>query len=98
MDSILICCRPRANARGHALRPWLEHRATELSARPGVQRTAVVHLSTPDPSSRRDLGWLLECEVDDGGGAFADTLRGLLTDMRLVGLAPVVFMREPQTA
>jgi hypothetical protein len=98
MDSILIYCRPRANGRGHTLRAWLEHRAAELAARPGVQRTAVVHLGTPDPSSRRDLGWLLECELDNAGEAHANTLRALLTDMRLVGLEPVVFMREPQRA
>jgi hypothetical protein len=98
MDSILIYCLLRGDGRGHALRAWLEHQAAELSARPGVQHTAVVHLTTPDPNSRRDLGWLLECELAIAGAARADTLRELLTDMRLVGLEPVVFTREPQTA
>jgi hypothetical protein len=98
MDSILIYCRPRGDRRGHALRAWLEHEAAELSARPGVQRTAVVHLTTPDPSSPRDLGWLVECEIANDGGARTETLGGLLTDMRLVGLEPVVFTREPQAA
>jgi hypothetical protein len=98
MDSILIYCRPRANARGETLRAWFERQAAELSARTGVERIAVVRLTTPDPNSRRDLGWLLECELANAGGARADTLRALLTDMRLVGLEPVVFTREPQTA
>jgi hypothetical protein len=57
-----------------------------------------VRLTTPDPHSRRDLGWLLECELANAGGARADSLRELLTDIRLVGLEPVVFTREPQTA
>ena len=98
MDSILIYCRPPGDGRGHALRAWLEHQAAELSARPGVQRTAVVHLTTPNPTALRDLGWLVECELASVGAARADTLRELLTDMRLVGLEPVVFTREPQTA
>ena len=98
MDSILIYCRPRGDGRGHTLRAWLEHQAAELSTRPGVQRTAVVHLTSPDPSSPRDLGWVLECELANPGSARADALRELLTDMRLVGLEPVVFRREPQPA
>jgi hypothetical protein len=96
MDSILIYCRPRDNGRGHTLRAWLAHQAAELSARPEVERTAVVHLTTPDLNSPRDLGWLVECELANAGGVHADTLRELLTDMRLVGLEPVVFTREPQ--
>jgi hypothetical protein len=56
-----------------------------------------VRLTTPDRNSRRDLGWLLECELANGA-AGADTVRELLTDMRLVGLEPVVFTRAPQTA
>jgi hypothetical protein len=96
MDSILIYCRPRGDGRGHALRVWLEHQAAELSGRPGVQRTAVVHLTTPGPNARRDLGWLVECELANAGGARADSLSELLTDMRLVGLEPVVFTREGQ--
>jgi hypothetical protein len=72
MDSILIYCRPRDNGRGHTLRGWLAHQAAELSARPGVERTAVVHLTTPDLNSPRDLGWLVECELANAGGAHAD--------------------------
>ena len=98
MDSILIYCRPRGDRRGHALRAWLEHQAAELSTRHGVQRTAVVHLTSPDPNSPRDLKWILKCELTNANGARADALRELLTDMRLVGLEPVVFTREPQTA
>jgi len=96
MDSILIYCRPRDTERRRPLRAWLAYQAAELSARPGVERTAVVHLTTPDPNSPRDLGWLVECELATTGGTRADTLRELLTDMRLVGLEPVVFTREPQ--
>ena|SRR5947207_8425270 len=96
MDSILIYCRPRDSGRGHTLRAWLARQAAELSARPEVERTAVVHLTTADPNSPRDLGWLVECALWNAGGTRADTLRELLTDMRLVGLEPVVFTREPQ--
>jgi hypothetical protein len=41
---------------------------------------------------------VLECELANAGGARADALRELLTDMRLVGLEPALFTREPQTA
>jgi hypothetical protein len=98
MDSILIYCRPQGDGRGHALREWLEHQAAELSARPEVERTAVVHLTTPDPNTLCDLGWLVECELSSTSIGRADALRDLLTDMRLVGLEPVVFTREPQRA
>jgi hypothetical protein len=96
MDSILIYCRPRDTEHRRPLRAWLAHQAAELSARPGVERAAVLHLTTPDPNSPRDLGWLVECELANADGTRADTLRELLTDMRLVGLEPVVFTREPQ--
>jgi hypothetical protein len=95
MDSILIYCRPRGDRRGHTLRAWLEHQAAELSTRPGVQRTVVVHLTSPDPSSPRDLGWVLECELTNAGSARAGALRELLTDMRLVGFDPTVFTARP---
>jgi hypothetical protein len=96
MDSILIYCRPRDDGRWHMLRGWLAHQAAELSDRPGVERAGVVHLTTPDLNSPRDLGWLVDCELANAGGACTDTLRELLTDMRLVGLEPVVYTREPQ--
>jgi hypothetical protein len=96
MDSILIYCRPRDTERRRPLRAWLAHQAVELSARPGVERAAVVHVTTPDLNSPRDLGWLVECELANTASTRADTLRELLTDMRLVGLEPVVFTRDPQ--
>jgi hypothetical protein len=96
VESILIYCRPRGSARADTLRAWLEHQAADLAARPGVRRAVVVHLSTPAPDSRRHLGWVVECEIPDAGDASAGSLRELLTDMRLVGLAPVVFVAQPQ--
>jgi hypothetical protein len=98
MDLILIYCRPRGNARAQTLRDWLEHQAAELSARPGVHRTDVVHLTTPETSTSPRRGWLLECELADAGGPPADTLRELLTDMRLIGLEPTVFKSQCQPA
>jgi hypothetical protein len=56
---------------------------------------SIVDLTTPDPNSPRDLGWLLECQLVNADGASADTLRALVTDMRLVGLEPVIFVAQP---
>jgi hypothetical protein len=95
MDSILIYCRPRANGRAYRLRAWLEHQAAELSAGPGVLRTTVVDLTTPSMGGPREHGWLLECELVDAAGPPSDALRGLLTDMRLVGFDPTVFTAQP---
>jgi hypothetical protein len=95
MDSILIYCRPRANGRAYTLRTWLEQRAAELSAGPGVLRTTVVDLTTPSTGGPREHGWLLDCELGDAAGPPSDALRGLLTDMRLVGFDPTVFMAQP---
>ena len=96
MDSILIYCRPRANARTHTLRAWLEHRAAELSAGPGIRHTTVVRLTTPSADGRREHGYLLDCELVDTACPPGDTLRELLTDMRLVGFDPIIFMAQPQ--
>jgi hypothetical protein len=98
MDSILIYCRPVGAAHRETLRAWIEHQATELAARPAIQRTALMHLSAPDASSRRNLGWLLECELTDAAGAPKDILRELLTDMRLIGLQPALFVAQPYAA
>ena len=96
MDSILIYCRPRANARAHTLRAWLEHQAAELSAGPEIRHTTVVHLTTPSADGRREHGYLLDCELVDTAGPPGDTLRELLTDMRLVGFEPIIFTAQPQ--
>ena len=95
MDSILIYCRPRAHARTHTLRAWLEQQAAGLSAGPGIRRTTVVDLTTPSTGGPREHGWLLDCEVVDAAGPPSDALRELLTDMRLVGFDPTVFTAQP---
>jgi hypothetical protein len=61
-----------------------------------VHRTAIANLTTPG-SDRGDPGWLLECELEDDAGAPSDTLRALLTDMRLVGFHPLLFTAQPST-
>jgi hypothetical protein len=90
MHVVLIYCRPGIETQTQTLRPWLEQQAAKLSAQPQVRRTAIVNLNAPG-SDRGDPGWLLECELDDDAGLPSDTLRELLTDMRLVGFHPVVF-------
>jgi hypothetical protein len=95
MDSILIYCRPRANARAYTLRAWLEHQAAELSAGPGIRRTTVVDLTTPGTGGPREHGWLLDCELVDPASPPSDALRELLTDMRLVGFDSTIFMAQP---
>jgi hypothetical protein len=96
MDSILIYCRPRASARAHTLRAWLEHQAAELSAGPGIGHTTVVHLTTPSADGPRKHGWLLDCELVDAACPPGVALRELLTDMRLVGFDPIIFTAQPQ--
>ena len=95
MDSILIYCRPRSNARAHTLQAWLEHQAAALSAGPGIGHTTVVRLTTPSPDDPHEHGWLLDCELVDAACPPADALRELLTDMRLVGFDPIIFRRTP---
>ena len=95
MDSILIYCRPRASGRAYTLRAWLEHQAAELSAGPGVARTTLVDLTTPSTAGPREHGWLMDCELVDAAGPPSGALRELLTDMRLVGFDPTVFMARP---
>jgi hypothetical protein len=97
MDSMLIYCRPRDGTRADTLAAWLEHEAAALSARPGIRRTTVVRLTTPGADDGCDRGWLLDCEVVDRGGP-PNAFRELLTDMRLVGLHPIIFVAQPQAA
>jgi hypothetical protein len=95
MRSILVYCRPRSDAT-ETLHPWLEQQAAQLSADPDVHRAAVVRVVG---QSRIDAGsgWLLECEFAGANGT-VELLRPLLTDMRLVGLQPTVFLAERQPA
>jgi hypothetical protein len=48
----------------------------------------------PDPSLPCDPGLLLACQLADADGASAHMLRELVTDLRLVGLEPVVFVAQ----
>jgi hypothetical protein len=95
MDSILIYCRPRANARAYTLRPWLEYQAAELSAGPAIGRATVVDLTTPSTGGPREHGWLLDCELVDAARPPSDALRELLTDMRLLGFDSTIFIAQP---
>jgi hypothetical protein len=95
MDSILVYCRPRSDA-SETLHAWLEQQAARLSADPDVRRAAVVRVvgqSTTDVAN----GWLLECEFTGANGT-VELLRPLVTDMRLVGLEPTVFLAERRPA
>jgi hypothetical protein len=96
VDSILVYCRPRSDSSAETLRAWLEQQAARLSADPDVRRTAVVRVAG---KSRADAGngWLLECEFTCVNGT-VERLRPLLTDMRLVGLQPTLFVSERQAA
>jgi hypothetical protein len=96
MNSILVYCRPSSDASAEALRAWLEQQASRLSAKPDVRRTAIVRVAG---ESRTDEGngWLLECEFTGADGA-VEGLRPLLTDMRLVGLQPTLFVADRQAA
>jgi hypothetical protein len=96
MSSILVYCRPPSEARAETLRAWLEQQAARLSADADVRRTAVVHVAGQSGAVTGN-GWLLECEFTGPNGA-AERLRPLLTDMRLVGLQPTVFVAEHQAA
>jgi hypothetical protein len=95
MDSILVYCRPRSDAT-ETLRAWLEQEAAQLSADPHVHHTAVVRVVG---ESRTDAGsgWLMECQFTGANGSL-EVLRPLLTDMRLVGLQPTVFLADGQPA
>jgi hypothetical protein len=98
MDSIIIYCRPRDGARTHTLRTWLEQQAAALSDLPEIERTTVVRLTGPGHEDGREYGWLLDCELADGASPPSDALGELMTDMRMVGFAPVIFMAQPQPA
>jgi hypothetical protein len=96
MNSILVYCRSPSDTSAEPLRAWLDQQAARLSADPDVRRTAVVCVAGQS-STDTGNGWLLECEFTGANGA-AERLRPLLTDMRLVGLQPTVFVAEHQAA
>jgi hypothetical protein len=95
MNSILVYCRSPSDASAETLRAWLEQEAARLSGDPDVRRTAVVRVA--GQSGADTCGWLLECEFTGANGT-VELLRPLLTDMRLVGLQPTVFVAERQAA
>jgi len=97
MNSILVYCRPRSDASAETLRTWLEQQAARLSGDPDVRRTAVARVAGQSGTDAGTGGWLLECDFT-GANGMVERLRPLLTDMRLVGLQPTVFVAELQAA
>jgi hypothetical protein len=96
MNSILVYCRPASDAHAETLRAWLEQQAARLSADPDVCCTAIIKVAGQAGTDTAN-GWLLECEFTGANGS-VKRLRPLLTDMRLVGLRPTVFVVERQAA
>ena len=96
MNSILVYCRSPSDASAETLRAWIEQEAARLSGDPDVRRTAVVRVAGQLGTDTGN-GWLLECEFTGANGT-VERLRPLLTDMRLVGLQPTVFVAERQAA
>jgi hypothetical protein len=97
MDPILVYCDPRDHADVDGLRVWLEQEAARLSADADVRRTAIRRVAA-HPKLGRASGWLLECEFTEDSSDPTERLRPLLTDMRLVGLRPTIFVAEPTAA
>ena len=90
---LLSATRKRARTHAASLARAPSRRAL---AGPGIGHTAVVHLTTPSADGPREHGWLLDCELLDAACPPSDTFRELLTDMRLVGFDPIIFMAQPQ--
>lgn len=94
MHSMLIYCRSSDAGRTDTLGPWLEQQAAALCSQPEVQRATVVGLIGRTVDGPRTQGWLVDCELLDSAREPRQALGELLTDMRLIGFDPAVFMAQ----
>jgi hypothetical protein len=90
MASILIRCTGGTDIPADALADWLE---PQLSRIDNKVRVTALRLEHVDDFSGHPAGWLVELDVAEGDLAHAeDFLAQILTDMRLLGLRPAVFI------
>jgi hypothetical protein len=90
MASILIRCTGGTDIPADALADWLEPQVSRIDNKVRVTALRLEHV---DDFSGHPAGWLVELDVADGDLAHAeDSLAEILTDMRLLGLRPAVFL------
>ncbi len=90
MASILIRCTGGSDIPADALADWLE---PQLSRIDNKIRVTALKLEHVDDFSGHPAGWLVELDAADGDLAHAeDFLAEILSDMRLLGLRPAVFI------
>jgi hypothetical protein len=91
MASILIRCTSGTDIPADALAGRLEPQLSRIDNEVHVTALTLASVEDVDEFGGHPAGWLVQLEVADGDLA-QDFLVGILSDMRLLGLRPAVFI------
>jgi hypothetical protein len=93
MASILIRCTGGTDIPADALAGWLEPQGARIDDQVRVTALGLAGVAPVDEFGARPAGWLVEVDVADGKVAHAEALLAeILSDMRLLGLRPALFV------
>jgi hypothetical protein len=93
MASILIRCTGGTDIPADALAGWLEPQLARIDGKVRVTALRLASVEYVEGCSAHPAGWLFELDVSDGDLPDAeDLLAEILSDMRLLGLRPAVFI------
>jgi hypothetical protein len=93
MASILIRCTGETDVPADALAGWLEPQLSRIDNEVRVTALRLASVEHVDEFTGHPAGWLVEFDVAGGHLEHAeDFLAEILSDMRLLGLRPAVFI------
>ena len=91
MVQLAIRCHPCVPLSADELERWLEQQVSDLRAEAPHATIWLSRLTQGLPSVKLDIGWLVELELAEGEPLLVgDRLAEALTDMRLIGLQPML--------
>jgi DNA-binding MarR family transcriptional regulator len=94
MATILIRCTGGTDIPADALAGWLEPQISRIDNQVRVTALRLAALEHVDEFSAQPAGWLVELDVANGQVGHAEVfLAEILSDMRLLGLRPAVFVQ-----
>jgi len=95
MVKLAILCHPCTPAPAEDLEEWLKDQLDNLRATAGQGIIRLARLAQGLPDTDIDVGWLIELELPEesvllGRDGVGDALADLVTDMRFLGLQPLL--------
>ena len=90
---IVLWQHPNALSRDEAA-AWAHRETGGLTGAEGIESVRLCSMLAPPESEPRRYDWMLELEVTSANVASRPLLRGLLSDLRLMGMRPLVLVPD----